>query len=147
MGPAQPAKSAASSSSLSAPAVIMSAPSATIEQLPANIPWLEPNGANWAIFQMRFKDTMKVTQQWGYFTSLKPCPKIQDLAAPTDDELNGIEQWEHDNSVTCSLLSQCLPNTTIMCLSSCCHARLGAVVLVQHSSCLLCVLCTEDQVC
>ena len=30
---------------------------------------------------------------------------------------------------------------------SICHARLGAAVLVQHSSCLLCVLCTEDQVC
>ena len=28
-----------------------------------------------------------------------------------------------------------------------CHARLGAVVSVQCSSCLLCVLCTGDQVC
>ena len=101
----------------------MSTQSATIEQLPANIPRLEPNGANWAIFQMRFKDAMKVTCQWGYFTSLKPCPRIQDLAAPTDDELNAIEQWEHDDSVACYLLSQRLPDTTVMHLSSCPTAK------------------------
>ena len=66
---------------------------------------------------------MKVTQWWGYFTGLKPCPKIQDPAAPTDNELNAIEQWEHNDSVACYLLSQCLPNTTIMCLSSCPTAK------------------------
>ena len=40
-----------------------------------------------------------------------------------DNELNAIEQWEHDNSVACYLLSQCLPNTTIMYLSSCSTAK------------------------
>ena len=32
-----------------------------VEKLLANIPHLEPNGSNWAIFQMCFCDTMKVT--------------------------------------------------------------------------------------
>jgi hypothetical protein len=31
-----------------------------IEQLPANIPWLDPNGANWAIFKTHFQEAMKV---------------------------------------------------------------------------------------
>lgn len=49
----------------------MFAPATTIEQLPANIPQLEPNGVNWAIFMMRFKDAMRVTRRWNYFILLQ----------------------------------------------------------------------------
>ena len=78
---------------------------ATIEQLLANILWLELNGSSWAIFTMCFKNAMQVTQQWGYFASLKPHPKVQDVDAPTDDEHSTIKQWEHDDSVASYLLS------------------------------------------
>ena len=127
MGPAQPTSSAAPSSStpvsLSALTATMPVPPATIEQLPANIPWLELNGSNWAIFAMHSKDAMQVTQWWGYFAGLKPCPKVQDVDTPTDDELSTIKQWEHDDSIASYLLSQHLPNITVMCLSSCATAK------------------------
>ena len=122
MGPAQPISSAAPSSStpvsLSTLTATMPMPPATIEQLPANIPQLELNGSNWAIFMMHFKDAMQVTQQWGYFAGLKPHPKVQDMDTPTDDKLSAIEQWEHDDLVASYLLSQCLPDITVICLSS-----------------------------
>jgi len=38
----------------------MSAPS-TIEQLPSNIPQLEADGSNWAIFTMQFQEAMQAT--------------------------------------------------------------------------------------
>jgi hypothetical protein len=91
----------------------------TIEKLPANIPCLEPNGANWAIFKMRFSNAMKVTHRWGYFTGLKPCPEPADPDKPTTDEAEAIEQWEYDDSVATYLLSQRLPDTTEMRLASC----------------------------
>jgi len=69
----------------------------SIEKLPANIPYLKPNGSNWAIFQMRFCDMMKVTCQWAYFTGTKICPVSQDPDKPTVDEDKAIEKWEHSN--------------------------------------------------
>lgn len=91
----------------------------TIEKLPANIPRLEPNGSNWAIFMMRFRDAMKVTRRWPYFTGAKPHPKPTDVSKPTDAEIEAAEKWEHEDSVASYLLSQRLPDTTIMRLSSC----------------------------
>lgn len=96
-----------------------STPTPTIEKLPANIPRLEPNGANWAIFVMRFRDAMKVTRRWVYFTGHKPHPKPKDVDSPTDGEIEAGEKWEYADSVASYLLSQRLPDTTVMRLSSC----------------------------
>ena len=41
----------------------------TIERLPTCISYLEPNGANGAIFAMCFKDAMKVARWWVCFTA------------------------------------------------------------------------------
>ena len=49
----------------------------SIEKVPANIPHLEPNGSNWAIFTLHFRDAMKVTHHWAYFTGLKAQPMLQ----------------------------------------------------------------------
>ena len=91
----------------------------TIEKLPANIPHLESNGLNWAIFKMRFSNAMKVTCRWAYFTGLNPRPDPANAAKPTKDEAVAIIQWEYEDSVTSYLLSQRLPDTTEMRLASC----------------------------
>jgi len=91
----------------------------TIEKLPANIPRLESNGSNWAIFKMRFSNAMKVTRRWAYFTGILPCPEPADASKPTKDEAELIVQWEYEDSVASYLLSQRLPDTTEMCLASC----------------------------
>jgi hypothetical protein len=92
----------------------MSVSSSTIEQLPANIPRLEPNDVNWAIFSMRFQEAMRAMHRWPYFDGSKPCPipKIKDK--PTNIETDAIEKWEYEDQVAYYLLSQHLPDTTAM---------------------------------
>ncbi len=101
----------------------MSSSTPTIEQLPTNIPHLEPNGANWAIFKMCFQDAMRVTCWWGHFSGDKPRPKPKDGAKPTDGKIEAAEKWEYNDSVASYLLSQHLPDTTIMHLSNCLTAQ------------------------
>jgi hypothetical protein len=91
----------------------------TIKKLPANISHLEPNGANWAIFKMHFSNAMKVTHQWGYFIGLKPCSKPADPDRPMTNKAKATKQWEYKDFVATYLLSQWLPDTTEMHLTSC----------------------------
>src|ERR1700730_16977578 len=103
MGPAQ-AGSSSTSTPMSTPAA-GSTPSTTVETLPANIPCLEPNGSNWAIFSMRFCEAMTISRRWGHFdgTDFPPAPK--DPANILDTEKAETEKWEYDNKVASYLLS------------------------------------------
>jgi hypothetical protein len=94
-----------------------------IEQLPANIPWLDPNGTNWAIFKTCFQEAMKVTCQWDHFTGAKPCPKPKVTDKPTDAKREAIEKWEHEDAVASYLLSQRLLDITVICLTNCLTAH------------------------
>jgi hypothetical protein len=87
---------------------------------PANIPYLDPSGINWAAFSMRFREreAMQVMGQWGHFDGTKPCPVPKKADAPTDAESEAIESWAHEDVVAQYLLSQCLPDATFLCLSS-----------------------------
>ena len=94
------------------------------EQLPpAIIPHLEPDGSNWAIFMMSFKDSMKVTSRWGYFDGSRPKPRPKDIKNPTDAEIEAGERWEHEDAVASYLLSQHLPDATIMRMVNCACAQ------------------------
>ena len=95
----------------------------TIPSLPASIPCLEPHGANWAIFMTRFRDAMKVTRRWAYFTGHNPRPMPQDPSNPTEGELDAAEKWEYEDCVASFLLFQCLSDAAVMCLSSCSTAQ------------------------
>jgi len=114
MGPAQPARSSASATPSSSTSATSSKSThttkvttpTTIEKLPMNIPCLEPNRSNWAIFSMCFQKAMTVTCQWGYFSGLKPHPKIKDENVPTDEEIKATETWKYEDSVASYLLSQ-----------------------------------------
>ena len=87
--------------------------------LPVSIPYLEPNGSNWAIFMMRFRETMKAMRRWAYFTGHEPRPKPKDANNPTDTEIDAAEIWEYEDSVASYLLSQRLPDATEIRLASC----------------------------
>ena len=94
------------------------------EQLPlAIIPWLEPNGSNWAIFMMRFKDSMKITGHWGYFIGSRLRPSPSDISMPMDTGIEAGEKWEREDAMASYLLSQRLPNTTVMRMANCATAQ------------------------
>jgi hypothetical protein len=78
----------------------MSSP-ATIEQLPANIPQLEPDGSNWAIFTGCFCEAMRATWCWPYFDGTSTCPSPKVTNKPTDDKKKEIKKWEHANNAAC----------------------------------------------
>jgi transposase InsO family protein len=62
---------------------------------------------------------MIVNRRWAYFTGTKKCPVPADPDNRTPDEDEMIEAWEYSDSVAGYLLSQRLPDTTVMRLSSC----------------------------
>ena len=95
----------------------MSSP-VTIEQLPSNIniPQLDPNSSNWAIFKGHFCEAMWATQHWSHFDGTSVCPSYKVSKKPTDNELKEILHWENNDVACCYLLSQCLPNSVTLCL-------------------------------
>src|SRR5712692_2427395 len=94
-----------------------------IEQLPANIPWLDTNGTNWAIFKTCFQEAMRVTRRWGYFTGARAHRKPKVADKPTEGESEAGEKCEHEDAVASYLLSQHLPDITVMRLTSCLTAH------------------------
>jgi len=77
----------------------MSAPS-TIKQHPSNIPQLEADGSNWAIFTMQFQEAMQATQCWSHFNGTSTSPTAKDPNKPTDVKKKEIEAWEHKDTAT-----------------------------------------------
>jgi hypothetical protein len=88
----------------------MTTPS-TIELLPSNIPCLEADGSNWAIFVLCFRKVMQVTRRWPYFEGTIPCPSPKDPAKVPEDEQKSIDNWEFEDLAVHYLLSQCLPDS------------------------------------
>ena len=91
----------------------------TLVTLPISVPYLKPHGDNWAIFMMRFWSGMKATCRWAYFTGKEPCPRPKGTSKPTSAKIEATEMWEYEDTVAQYLLSQCLPDSTVMCLSKC----------------------------
>ena len=84
--------------------------------LPATVPCLKENGSNWAIFAMRFREAMVIMHRWGHFdgTNTRPVPK--DAAHPTNAESEVIKEWEREDAIAQWLLSQKLPDSTVLYL-------------------------------
>ncbi|KAF8489659.1 hypothetical protein F5888DRAFT_1870139 [Russula emetica] len=72
---------------------------------------------------MRFRDAMKLAHKWMYFTGQKKCPEPQDKDNPTHGEIEAAKEWEYEDSVASYLLSQRLPDSAVMRLSSCSSAQ------------------------
>jgi hypothetical protein len=78
-----------------------------MDQLSANVPRLEPNGANWAIFSMCFREAMQATRRWGYdFNGNKTRLVPKDKEKPTDDGKLAMETWDYENELACFFLSE-----------------------------------------
>src|SRR6266581_3949619 len=126
MGPAQNTRSAASSSSKSASpsalssisspsssmssSVPMPTPSATQHSLPADIPHLNRQGANWATFFNKFHCYMIIHDHWPYLDGTLTHPTSADPAKPMDVEKQDGIKWDKEDSITSYLLSQRIPD-------------------------------------
>jgi hypothetical protein len=102
---------------MSAPAS-SSAPAPLTEQLSATIPRLNSEGANWAVFSMRFREAMQTTHRWGYFDGSKAHPAPKDKANPSETETEAMERWDYEDQVARYFLSQRLPDETAMEVST-----------------------------
>ena len=74
-------------------------PAPTIEQLPTNIPCLELDGSNWAIFSIRFQEAMEATDRWGYFDGTVARPTPADPDNPTAAERESMAKWDRNDRV------------------------------------------------
>jgi len=84
--------------------------------LPTTVPYLEEYGSNWAIFNMRFREATQAMYHWGHFDGTNARPVLKDAAHPTNMESEAIKGWEHEDIMARCLLSQRLPDMTVLCL-------------------------------
>ena len=91
-------------------------PAAMSEPFSTSVPCLNPTGSNWAIFSMRFQEAMEANQKWSHFTGTPSRPTPADSTKPTDEEKKDIANWDQDKVVPHYLLSQCLLDSTAVCL-------------------------------
>lgn len=84
------------------------------DALPSTIPKLLANGKNWAVFLLRFQDAIEAKGFWGHFDGTN-----SRLVAtnPTPAESAIISQWDKDKQSAKSLLTQKIPNSTLMHVS------------------------------
>ena len=82
------------------------------DTLPSSVPKLEANGLNWAIFLVRFRDAIDAKGFWGHFDGTIPVPSLS--TTPTAAETAAMSQWEKDERSAKSLLTQKLPDSTLM---------------------------------
>ena len=82
------------------------------DSLPSSVPKLEATGINWAIFVVRFRDAVEAKGYWGHFDGTSPVPSVSSPA--TDAEAAAKGQWDKDERSARSLLTQKLPDSTLM---------------------------------
>ncbi|KAI0059276.1 hypothetical protein BV25DRAFT_1809459, partial [Artomyces pyxidatus] len=96
----------------------------TPDALPAAIPKLDAKGYNWAIWATRFEDTVSAKELWGHFDGTVPHPVPVDANAPTPAETALQQAWDKDEHTAKSLLTQRLPDSTVVKLR-----KLGTVTI------------------
>ena len=103
---------------------------ALADTLPSSIPKLDPAGTNWTIFLFRFQDAVDAKGFWGHFDGTSVLPTLS--TPPTDAELAAKAQWEKDERSSKSLLTQKLPDSTLVLIHSkaTVKGRWDAVVVV-----------------
>ena len=84
------------------------------DALPSTVPKLDASGSNWAIFGFRFRDAVEAKGFWGHFDGTVGRPTAIDSSAPTTAETAAIAQWDKDERSAKSLLTQKLPDSTVV---------------------------------
>jgi hypothetical protein len=88
------------------------------DTLPSTVPKLDSNGQNWAIFHLRFTDAIEAKGFWGHYDGSTPCPTLPGEPVPTPGDraahLTALSQWEKDERSAKTLLTQKLPDSTLL---------------------------------
>jgi hypothetical protein len=84
------------------------------DALPSSVPKLDASGSNWAIFVFRFKDAVEAKGFWSHFDGTASIPTFVDAANPTAAETSAKAQWDKDERSAKSLLTQKLPDSTVV---------------------------------
>ena len=82
------------------------------DTLPSSVPKLDAEGDNWAIFYVRFMDAVEAKGFWGHFDGTSVAPVL--AATATAAEIGAKSQWEKDERSAKTLLTQKLPDSTVM---------------------------------
>jgi len=84
------------------------------DTLPLSILKLDTSGSNWAIFVFRFQDAVEAKGFWGHLDGTVSRLVADDPSAPTATETAAIAQWDKDERSAKSLLTQKLPDSTVV---------------------------------
>ncbi|KAF8156967.1 hypothetical protein B0H34DRAFT_634292, partial [Crassisporium funariophilum] len=111
------------------------------DTLPSSVLKLDSSGTNWTTFLIRFQDAIKAKGFWGYYTGTKTCPiDIPILTTAADGttistapdlaNITAARQWDKDERSAKSLLTQKLPDSTLIQIRSktTVHERWAAIV-------------------
>ena len=105
------------------------------DSLPSSIPKLDSTGLNWAIFSVRFQDAVEAKGFWGHFDGSEPRPEPSPAPPPTEtaegarpaparvatisaEDLAAQLQWDKNERSAKSLLTQKIPDSTLMRIHS-----------------------------
>jgi hypothetical protein len=108
--------------------IVTSSTSSLSDTLPSTVPKLDAEGENWAIFYVRFMDAVEAKGFWGHFDGTTPVPVVSSPA--TEAEITAKDQWDRNERSAKTLLTQRLPDSTVMEIHSkkTVHERWDAVV-------------------
>ena len=99
------------------------------DTLPSSIPKLDASGINWAIFSVCFQDAIEAKGFWNHFDGSSTRPKqtftpeviAEDniktggtTVTPVDELATSQNQWDKDEQSVKSLLTQKIPDSTLM---------------------------------
>ena len=80
------------------------------------MPKLDASGLNWAIFLICFQNAVEAKGFWSHFDGTNPVPALSSPA--TADELVAKGQWDREEQSAKLLLTQRLPDSTLMKIHS-----------------------------
>src|SRR6266571_5016771 len=100
------------------------------DTLPSSVPKLDATGVNWAIFSVRFQDAMEAKNFWGHFDGTSTCLALSNPSMV--DEIAAKNQWEKDKRSAKSLLTQKIPDSTLMRVHSKTMVRKRWVAIVME---------------
>ena len=82
------------------------------DTLPSTVPLLDAEGSNWAIFYIRFMDAIEAKGFWEHFDGSMMPPVLSE--SPTAAEIATRSQWDKNERSAKALLTQWLPDSTVM---------------------------------
>ena len=112
----------------------MSTTTLSTNTLPSNVPKLEVSGKNWAIYRIRFTRAVQSKGVWGHLDGSAPCPTPPVTTPPVavTQTTGGTQQpavtitpdpaelvaWRKDEALALDLLTQRIPDSTVIRTSS-----------------------------